>query len=201
MEAVKTMFDADQCGSVHAARKFNMSINIIDILARGDQELFHSAFLAWLMKDRASHGLGKAFRARILSNVRQEFGYDPNGDYKVDTEVCVGRLRFDILLQPIGASKQRSKGLVFENKFKAFGKRGQVDDYKDAGYDVVFFALLPETLTDDIEPDYQVIRYAVFKYSMYRILRALASKRRTGGLGGRAVGFLVKEIESARFGA
>src|SRR5262245_9840037 len=97
-----------------------MSRNVIDIFARGNQELFHSAFLAWLMDDHESHGLGKSFRSRFISRLRMGSGYDPDGEYEVATEYRSGHSRFDIILRPKDPAKQ-VKGLVLENKIKSFG--------------------------------------------------------------------------------
>jgi hypothetical protein len=139
-----------------------MSRNIIDIFAKGNQELFHSAFLAWLMIDGESHGLGKRFRSGILSRLPVALGYDVNGEYDVHTEFSSGRLRFDIMLRPIGVANER-KGLVFENKIKSFGTSLQLEQYKNEGYDVVALALLPETLDDETKQHYPVITYNVIR--------------------------------------
>jgi hypothetical protein len=129
---------------------------VIDVLRRGNQELFHSAFLAWLMNDHENHGLGKSFRSRIISQVQKDFGYDPQGEYNVETEHSEKRLRFDILLTPKGSEKN-CKGLVFENKVKSFGLPIQLDKYERAGYNVVALALLPQTLSEEIRQ--QVLTY------------------------------------------
>src|SRR5678816_1671896 len=107
-----------------------MSRNVIDIFAKGNQELFHSAFLAWLMKDDEDHGLGKSFRSRILGRIPEALGYDANGEYAVHTEFSSGRSRFDIMLRPIGVANEK-KGLVFENKIKSFGSLLQLEQYKN----------------------------------------------------------------------
>jgi PD-(D/E)XK nuclease superfamily len=139
-----------------------MSRNVIDIFARGNQELFHSAFLAWLMDDHESHGLGKSFRSRIISRLGENCGYDPNGEYKVATESRSGESRFDIILWPTGATRQ-GKGLIFENKIKSYGNHLQLDKYKGAGYDVAVLALLPETLDEDTKQRYQVLTYKTIR--------------------------------------
>src|SRR5262249_51037471 len=125
-----------------------MSRNVIDIFARGNQELFHSAFLAWLMVDHESHGLGKSFRSRIITRLRKGSDYDPDGEYEVATEYRSGRSRFDIILRPKDPAKP-DKGLILENKIKSFGNYLQLDKYKDEGHDVAVLALLPETLDED----------------------------------------------------
>ena len=137
-----------------------MPRNMIDILARGNQELFHSAFLAWLMKADECHGLGKTFRSQFLSHLPQTLGYDVNGDYEVDTEFVSSRLRFDIILRPTGEAKHK-KGLVLENKIKSFGNHLELEQYKKEGYDVAALALLPETLDEETKHQYPVVTYDV----------------------------------------
>jgi len=36
-------------------------MNLIEIFARGNQELFHSAFFAWLLDNKAPHNLKRTF--------------------------------------------------------------------------------------------------------------------------------------------
>jgi hypothetical protein len=139
------------------------SRNVIDVFARGNQELFHSAFLAWLMKDDESHGLGKAFRSRIISRLPETLGYDANAEYEVDTEYVSGRSRFDIILRPKDTAAKQKKGVVFENKTKSFGYHVQLEGYKKAEHDVAVLALLPETLDDETKRDYPVITYDVIR--------------------------------------
>jgi PD-(D/E)XK nuclease superfamily len=137
-----------------------MARNLIDIFARGNQELFHSAFLAWLLDDGEPHGLGKSFRSELLSQLGRDARlYDPEGDYEIATEHRSGHARFDIFLKPVGGANER-KGIVLENKIKSFGNCIQLDKYKDQGYDVVVLALLPETLDDESRQRYFVVNYA-----------------------------------------
>jgi hypothetical protein len=164
------MLDIDQSVFSLLELKVFMSKNIIDVLSRGNQELFHSAVLAWLMDEQESHGLGKSFRTRILSEVGKNLGYDPNGDYEVKTECVFRRSRFDIILTPKGdAANQRRKGLVFENKFKSLAPLTQPKRYEAEGYKIVVIALLPELLEEGIEDRYQVLRYDVISNALKQL--------------------------------
>jgi PD-(D/E)XK nuclease superfamily len=98
-----------------------MSRNVIDIFARGNQELFHSAFLAWLLDRHENHGLGNSFCSRIIGLLRGNSGHDPDKEYVVATEYRSGRSRFDIILRPKDPANQ-VKGLVLENKVKGTSK-------------------------------------------------------------------------------
>ncbi|MBL0403832.1 PD-(D/E)XK nuclease family protein [Microvirga aerilata] len=135
-----------------------MPKNVIEIFARGNQELFHSAFLAWLMDDQADHGLGKQFRAELLRQLPPELGYEPEGEYSVHTEYQVGNNRFDILLKP-NSDRSLKNGLVLENKIKSFGHYSQANNYSQLGYDVAFLALLPQTISEDTRNHFITINY------------------------------------------
>lgn len=143
-----------------------MQENIISVFARGNQEMFHSAFLAWLLRSTAPHGFGDRFLRALLSHLPADLQTPPFDRYTVKREVRDGPCRFDILVQPTEAGSP-VKGLVFENKVKSFGHHLQLDGYKSRGYEVAVLALLPETLDADTRA-----RYAVIEYRMIRdILR------------------------------
>jgi len=138
-----------------------MRRNIVDIFSRGNQELFHSAFLAWLLDDKGDHGLGKVFRSQLLARLPDLFQYDRDGDYAVITEVTSGRSRVDIVLTPAGKTGQpEQKPLAFENKVKSFGTALQLDKYQNQGYNIAVLALLPQTLDSETTLRYPVVNYA-----------------------------------------
>jgi hypothetical protein len=138
--------------------RITMSKNVIEIFARGNQELFHSAFLAWLMDDQGDHRLGNSFRAELLRRLPPELGYDPEANYSVFTEYRAGGHRFDILLKP-ESDNLGKKGLVLENKIKSLGDYIQPSKYKDSGYDVAILALLSQTIDDQTRRKFSVINY------------------------------------------
>jgi hypothetical protein len=133
---------------------------IIDILSKGNLELFHSSFLAWLMdKSNKEHGLGSIFLTRLLSkffpdDVSQAIS---KSDYEVLTEYKESGCRFDILVKVAIPEK---RGIVFENKVKGFGSLLQLDAYKKKGYDVIALAYLPETIEEVAKGKYPLITYS-----------------------------------------
>lgn len=135
-----------------------MRENLISVLARGNQELFHSAFLAWLLKPTAAHGLGTRFLRAVLEHLPSSYSQVLSGEYEVETESRKGRSRFDILVRPV-KPVAGAKGIVFENKVKSFGTHLQLDAYKEQGYNVAVFAMLPETLDSDTKARYPIIEY------------------------------------------
>jgi hypothetical protein len=107
---------------------------IIDLLRRGNQELFHSSMIAWLLdrsKD-AEHGLGDRFCCAVaerlsergLGSLREALARE--AEVQVLTEQRDGRNRYDILLH-------WSDGrIAFENKTKSIGSPAQTDRYERA---------------------------------------------------------------------
>lgn len=148
-----------------------MQENIISVFARGNQEMFHSAFLAWLLRSTAPHGFGDGFLRSLLSHLPTDLQIPPFDRYIVKTEVCDGPCRFDILVQPTESSSP-IKGLVFENKVKSFGRHLQLDGYKSRGYEVVVLALLPETLDAETRARYPVIEYRMIRDILRRMALA-----------------------------
>jgi hypothetical protein len=139
-----------------------MRENLISVLARGNQELFHSAFLAWLLKPTSAHGLGTRFARAVLECLPTSYSDAISGEYEVRTEFREGHSRFDILVRPVKPAVG-TKGIVFENKVKSFGTHLQLDAYKEQGYNVAVFALLPETLDPDTRARYPIIEYKTLR--------------------------------------
>jgi len=132
-----------------------MARNLITVFARGNQELFHSAFIAWLLDERAPHSLGSSVLEEVLSLLGIPV---PNAGYTIKTEACDRNCRFDLLIQADGVP-QLKKGLVFENKTKSVGQHLQLDRYRKQGYEVAVLALLPQNLDESSRDQFRVIEY------------------------------------------
>ena len=138
-----------------------MTNNVIDLFARGNQELFHSAFIAWLLDKQGTHDLGSKFLDGFKSKLPKNISDRLKGSLKVLTEYRLGSFRFDIALKLESTSSNAFEGLVLENKIKSFGNAVQLDNYnKSLGVDVVVLALLPETLDDAARNSYPVVKYS-----------------------------------------
>jgi PD-(D/E)XK nuclease superfamily len=133
-----------------------MTTNVIDLFSRGNQELFHSAFIAWLLDEHGSHGLSSGFLEAFTAGLPAQIADRLTVPLAVRTEWRSGGSRFDILLEPRSASPASTpfKGLVLENKIKSFGEAVQLDRYLAQGFDVLVLALLPETLDDTAKRNY-----------------------------------------------
>ncbi len=177
-----------------------MPRNLISAFARGNQELFHSAFLAWLLGKSSPHALGGAVLEGLLSLVGL---YLPNQSYTIQTEACDRGCRFDILIQS-AESGPLKKGLVIENKTKSLGQHLQLDRYRDQGYQVAALALLPQTLDASTRARYPVIEYRqirdlVSSARLHRTPRSPAAARKTvmpasGELAGVSAAKLVPSV-------
>ena len=110
----------------------------------------------------AAHGLGPSFLRAVLQRLPASYSVGFSKEYEVRTEFRDGHSRFDILLLPAKPLPGR-KGLVIENKVKSFGSHVQLDGYKEQGYNVAVFALLPETLDEDVRAKYPVIEYKALR--------------------------------------
>jgi len=112
-------------------------MNIIELFKKGNQELFHSSFIAWLMNKDGEHGFGNRLAKRILKKI----DYDIKADYKIETEYSDGANRYDIFIQ-----QKNYKSLILENKVKSFGSKNQSERYLKSGYAFSYLALLRETI-------------------------------------------------------
>ena len=147
--------------------------NLFDVLGIARAEERHSAFLAWLLDPRGSHGLRDYFLRTFLSKAAQEASSLGIGDitpFEVDSwklsdiEVATERHRIDILI--LG----RSDGFVclIENKIGASEHSNQLSRYLST-VDSEYEGLdpFPVFLTPDgVEPESQADaeRYVPFDY-------------------------------------
>jgi hypothetical protein len=119
-----------------------MPTDLITALARGNQEAFHSAFIAWLLDKNAPHSLGP----EVLQGFLRLLGFTLPSKYTVETEPTDQGRRFDIVI----TSEERpewGKGLVIENKTKRSVQLEQLQQYQGKGeegeeYTVAALALL-----------------------------------------------------------
>jgi len=97
-----------------------MPINIIQILKSGNQELFYSSFIAWLLDRKGDHGLNAQFSNWFFDKIgegKQEF--------KIETERRLKSGRADIYI--LTADGRR---IIIENKTKSIGSKEQLETYQ-----------------------------------------------------------------------
>src|SRR4051812_1478251 len=103
------------------------SRTIIDILRKGNQELFHSSIIAWLLDPLAEHGLGRGFLdafAEVVEqrgNPKMRSALGVSSTLRVSTETTARKSRYDIVLR-IGPTT-----VVIENKTKSLGDEPQFE--------------------------------------------------------------------------
>src|SRR4051812_26211022 len=102
---------------------------IIDILRKGNQELFHSSVIAWLLDPGAEHRLGDGLLhafARIVERhgwPRMREALDAGPTARITTEATARKSRYDIVVQ------LWSFTVVIENKTKSLGDKPRFEKY------------------------------------------------------------------------
>lgn len=102
---------------------------IIDILKKGNQELFHSDMLAWMMNPEAEHGMGN-YMLRSIADLLADRGDRTLVDLlaqglpTIQTEVSKSKHRYDIVVC-VGKIT-----VIFENKTKSVGADLQLGAYE-----------------------------------------------------------------------
>lgn len=97
-----------------------MKKNIIQILKSGNQELFYSSFIAWLLDPDGEHGLYNQFSTWFFEKI----GEAPL-NFQVDTEKPIKGGRADIEI-----SLDDNRRIVVENKTKSIGSNEQIKNYE-----------------------------------------------------------------------
>jgi hypothetical protein len=110
---------------------------MVDIFRKGNQELFHSSMIAWLLDPNAEHGLGWRFLRRFADKLadkghpklKEAIEFSPVGS--VRTEAPFLKSRYDIEL------RFGDVLVVVENKTKSIGEAPQLDRYTASGAETV----------------------------------------------------------------
>lgn len=139
-----------------------MERTIIDILRKGNQELFHSSMIAWLLdptKDK-EHGIGNKFIEKLVEKIGRSDLIEvlkTGTPLKVRTEVPGYKSRYDIEIK-IG-----DKTVIFENKTKSIGESSQLQWYKKNNENLILVALgfcdVSFSLTEDDKSNFPFLTY------------------------------------------
>lgn len=133
---------------------------IIDILRKGNQELFHSSIIAWLLDPRAEHGYGPAFLdafARLVEDKgdpRFRAALQGPSVVKITTETTGKKSRYDIRLEIGGTA------VVIENKTKSLGDDPQFEQYKGENTVLVALGLCDMSFSEMVKGKYPLVTYA-----------------------------------------
>jgi hypothetical protein len=148
---------------------------IIDILRKGNQELFHSSIIAWLLDPLAEHGLGTGFLDGFAEVVEQRGNPKMRSALRVasalgvSTETTARKSRYDIVLR-IGPTT-----VVIENKTKNLGDEPQFDKYQGDSFVLVGLGLCDISFSAQVRGKYPALTYADVLSILDRLPRPPAS--------------------------
>jgi hypothetical protein len=133
---------------------------IVDILRKGNQELFHSAIIAWLLDPSAEHGLGPSILeefARLVASrggpaLQQALAGQPAA---IRTEVGVPGARYDISMDISGAPIR----FIIENKTKSVGQMLHLTRYEGTGVCLIPLGFCDVSFTPEVYRTYPVVEY------------------------------------------
>jgi hypothetical protein len=137
-----------------------MTRTIIDILRKGNQELFHSSIIAWLLDSGGEHGYGGRFLdafARLVEergDPRFRAALQAAPAFKITTETTARKSRYDIKLE-IGSTL-----VVIENKTKSVGDYPQFDKYQGQNVVLVALGLCEMSFSEQVKGKYPLVTYA-----------------------------------------
>ena len=167
---------------------------IIDILNRGNLELFHSSMIAWLLDENGEHGLNTTVLSALATKLAER-GFDElkaaleGGVANLATEVRRGRHRYDIHLE------LDDRRVVFENKTKSVGNSFQLDAYGEDGSIVVALGLCSESYEKEVEDGYPMIDYFDLLEALKRTTREGAQHNPFQILVDQYICYLERELE------
>jgi hypothetical protein len=136
------------------------SRTIIDILRKGNQELFHSSIIAWLLDPKGEHGYGAGFLNAFAEAVEQK-GYPKfraalrvSPTVKITTETTGRKSPYDLRLD-IGATV-----VVIENKTKSLGDDPQFEKYQGEKTVLVALGLCDMSYSENVKEKFPLVTYA-----------------------------------------
>ena len=174
-----------------------MTRTIIDILQRGNLELFHSSMLAWLLDGKGEHGMGMCVLARLADiltrkgwpQLKNALAGGTRGGRVVRTEVKRGRNRYDIWL------KLPNTEVIFENKTKTIGNESQLKSFQQGGAIVVAVGFCDESFANTVANQYPLLTYE----DVLEAIKAVAGNGVTTGafgtLAAEYIRYLERELE------
>lgn len=125
-------------------------MTIVDILRKGNQELFHSSMIAWLCNPVGEHQLGWEF-LRHFSAILEDQGHSMLGELlessptlDIATEVVTKGGRHDISLT------FDDYNIVIENKTKTVGNKAQLKKYGEEADFVIPLGLTKISFSKDV---------------------------------------------------
>ena len=181
--------------------------NLFDVLGIARAELQHSAFLAWLLDPRGSHGLRDYFLRTFLAQAAREARDRGVGDITTfdvdswklsDVEVSTERHRIDILI----ISREDRFVCLIENKIGSSELSGQLRRYLDTVVsEYEGLTPFPIYLTPDgAEPETQADaeNYVPFDYGRIADLMERTVQTRVSTINSSVTAFLEQYVRTLR---
>jgi hypothetical protein len=117
-----------------------MTKNIIQLLKSGNQELFYSSFIAWLLDRTGEHGLNERFSHWFFEKIEEE-----KQGFEIQTEKRLKSGRADIFIKTEGGRR-----IIIENKTKSIGSNEQIEAYEGDADRVVPLGFVKENFPAEL---------------------------------------------------
>lgn len=146
-----------------------MARTIIDILRKGNLELFHSSIISWLLDPTGEHRLGAGFLKAFAETVAERGSTELNDKLNhalpesITTEATSSKSRYDILIHLDG------KTFVIENKTKSIGAWPQFKKYDQSKCTLIALGYSDISFSEEVKSKFPVITYV----DILKILNAL----------------------------
>lgn len=132
---------------------------LIDILRKGNQELFHTSIISWLLNPNAEHGLAdqflKGFSALLTRKGCPSLSDEiRQGKPIIRSEATSYKRRYDIEIQT------ENSLYVIENKTKTIGGLPQFKQYEGDNIHLIALGLCEVSFSPDVIQSYPFITYA-----------------------------------------
>jgi hypothetical protein len=104
--------------------------NLFKIIGKHRSETVHSAFWAWLLNPKESHGLGTEPLEKFIKIAIPNFKYEHSlNNVSVITESAIKGGRFDIFIDSDKTEKDHPFSIIIENKIDSNENEGQTQKY------------------------------------------------------------------------
>ncbi len=136
-----------------------MARTIIDILRKGNLELFHSSIVSWLLDPTGEHRLGAGFLKAFAETVAQRGSTELNDKLNhalpesITAEATSYKSRYDILIHLDG------KTFVIENKTKSIGAWPQFEKYDQSKCTLIALGYSDISFSEEVKSKFPVITY------------------------------------------
>lgn len=148
-----------------------MNTTIIDVLKKGNLELFHSSIISWLLSPRENKGIDLYFLKEFLGRAFNkqspiDIASIKSDQVKIYTEAKGEKGRYDILINIENCS------FIIENKTKSIGKYEQLEKYDNKAKKkyVIALGLFEESFCKKTKEEFPLVTYT----DVYEIISTIS---------------------------